>query len=88
MENLSVQFNALTKTALDLLDEEFNNYLAVAQALMSKIQSPHESNVCVKYIRQCCALQAPIISVKLNRNTFFQYFLEMLKKACILAKVN
>lgn len=87
MTNFGENFDA-SKAALDILDEEFNNFIAVARGLMLNIHNSHERNVCVKYIRQCCALQTPIVSVKLNRNAFFKYFLKILRKAAASNKVK
>lgn len=80
MDNFGYNFDP-SELTLDILDEEFNHFIALARGLMSTIQNPHERNICVKYIRKCSALQCPIVSVKLNRNAFFRYFLKILKKA-------
>lgn len=87
MENFGANVDPIEAT-LNILDEEFNSFISVARGLMYSIQSPHERNVCVKYIRQCCALQTPIVSVKLNRNEFFKYFLKIIRKASASNKVR
>lgn len=88
MANSSDRFGPSEEEILDILDEEFNIYIAVAKDLMSTVQCPHERNVCVKYIRQCCAFQTPSLSVKINRNAFFKYFLKILRKASVSTEVK
>lgn len=66
---------------VEILDEEFNQYLEVAKTLMLALKKPADKDICGKYIKKCTALDAPSIEVKTNRNEFFKYFLKLLQTA-------
>ncbi|XP_037911668.1 uncharacterized protein LOC119651910 [Hermetia illucens] len=64
---------------IEILDEEFSQYLEVAQSIAKTMKRPKDKKICIKYIRKCMELDAPNIEVKAHRNEFFRYFLRMLQ---------
>lgn len=63
------------------LDQQFMGYLEMAKSMMSQLRRARDQEICGKYVRKCCAMSAPIQLVKENRNSFFRYFLAMLRTA-------
>lgn len=69
------------RQVLEILDEEFLRYLDITRLLMKQLKRTHDREICSKYVRRCCAMNGPSLSVKKCRNEFFKYFLQMLNTA-------
>ncbi|XP_058826162.1 uncharacterized protein LOC131686059 [Topomyia yanbarensis] len=63
---------------IDILDEQFAQYLQIAKHLMPKLLSPNDRQIAAKYISRCCILGNATHSSKSYRNNFFRYFLKVL----------
>ena len=66
---------------LDILDEQFQQYLEIAKNLMEQLKNTRDRQICAKYIQRCCKLVSESLHVKRYRNEFFKYFLKMLDTA-------
>ncbi|XP_038121108.1 uncharacterized protein LOC119770394 [Culex quinquefasciatus] len=73
----------LSKPPIDILDEQFAQYLQLAQQLLSMLRSPQDRQIASKYIRRCCPKSGVtrFVHYKRNRNEFFRYFLKVLQSA-------
>ncbi|XP_045476079.1 uncharacterized protein LOC123681821 [Harmonia axyridis] len=69
-----------TPKQTDIYDEEFHNNLKLAKALMSKIPTEAEKNICRKWIMKLMQLKSKEPAVKRNRNHFFRYLLSVMNK--------
>jgi Domain of unknown function (DUF4485) len=65
----------------DVLDEEFQNYLDIAQGYVKDLVRKEDKVICAKYLKRLCELKSTRLPVKVNRNRFFKYFLKMLEVA-------
>ncbi|XP_053691951.1 uncharacterized protein LOC128740436 [Sabethes cyaneus] len=63
---------------VDILDEQFAQYLQLAKQLLPKLRTPKDRQICSKYISRCCQLGNATHSAKSYRNEFFRYFLKVL----------
>lgn len=61
----------------ELFDEEFNNYLDIAQWLTERLDDKTDRRTAGKWIKRMCALDSPNITVKKERNAFCKYFLKV-----------
>ncbi|XP_055540573.1 uncharacterized protein LOC129727120 [Wyeomyia smithii] len=73
MAAADVSFNPV-----DILDEQFAQYLQLAKQLLPKLRTPKDRQICSKYISRCCQLGNTTHSAKSYRNEFFRYFLKVL----------
>lgn len=65
----------------NILDDEFKYYLSLARGLMKRMNVIEDRQICARYIQRCIGLKSNNIKVKINRNTFFKYFLRMMDMA-------
>lgn len=66
---------------LKLLDEEFNRYLSLSKLFLENLKRHEDRKIVGKYIRKCCNIKTRNIETKIQRNSFFKYFLKMLQSA-------
>ncbi|XP_065088451.1 uncharacterized protein LOC135709931 [Ochlerotatus camptorhynchus] len=71
-------FTPGTGKPIDVLDEQFAQYMQLARQLLPKIKSPSDRQICSKYIARCCQLSNTTHSARSYRNQFFRYFLKVL----------
>ncbi|XP_058455745.1 uncharacterized protein LOC131433034 [Malaya genurostris] len=77
MDVTKESFSAGSKP-VDILDEQFAQYLQIAKHMLPKLISPKDRQICSKYIGRCCQLSNTTHSAKSYRNDFFRYFLKVL----------
>ncbi|XP_065358616.1 uncharacterized protein LOC135952542 [Calliphora vicina] len=64
----------------EILAEQFENYLRIAQALMKTLKRPKDIEICTNLLRKVQRLNdSKHLEVKRNNNAFFRYCLKVLK---------
>ncbi|XP_018323905.1 uncharacterized protein LOC108736109 [Agrilus planipennis] len=70
----------MTYALRGIYDEEFNRYLQLSKTLVKQIKTTKDKEICTKWISKLCTLDSKDPVVKKNRNHFFRYMLNVLKK--------
>ncbi|XP_075149898.1 uncharacterized protein LOC142223975 [Haematobia irritans] len=63
-----------------VLEEQFDNYMRIAQKLMKTLKRPKDIEICLHLFGKIESLnRSQNVKVKLHNNNFFRYFLRILK---------
>ncbi|XP_030758613.1 uncharacterized protein LOC115884250 [Sitophilus oryzae] len=66
---------------VDIYDEEFYTNLNIAKVLIDQLGRPSDKQICRKWIGKLVEINTLDPVVKKNRNGFFKYMLQILRKA-------
>ncbi|KAF7271725.1 hypothetical protein GWI33_015434 [Rhynchophorus ferrugineus] len=72
---------AEAKAPVDIYDEEFYNNLKLAKILIDQLGRNGDKQICRKWIGKLISMETIDPVVKKNRNSFFKYMLQILRKA-------
>ncbi|KAI8118590.1 hypothetical protein FF38_11449 [Lucilia cuprina] len=76
----SPQTPTITFNEQEILSEQFQNYLRIAEAFMKTLKRPKDIEICTNLLRKVQRLNdSKHIEVKRNNNAFFRYCLKVLK---------
>lgn len=67
-------------TEIEVLNEQFENYMRIAKSLMKTLKRPKDIEICAELLRKVqCLNESRHLEVKRNNNRFFRYCLRVLK---------